>query len=240
MSLTSPDPATLALAVSVLLAAYLTYRSLTPPNSNPLGHTESLPKDVVAPSPAIIQARRFIPIFLWIPHALITLFYPSPAAVLCPYSDNLSSFLFTWTSYTTVVLVIIVLAATIRLLAFRQLGQNFTFRLAKPQELITTGLYAYVQHPSYTTSWLVSVCNMALLLRLDGVVGCVLPSRAVRWLMGSGGIGIWPALLVLIGYLGLKGIGIRVKDEEAMLKREFGREWEEYHQNTKRFIPWVF
>lgn len=240
MSPTSPDPATLALAVSFLLAAYLTYRCLTPPNPNPLGPIDSLPEDTVAPGPGIIQARRFIPISLWIPHVLLTLFYPSPAAVLCPNSDNLSSSLFTWSSYTTVVVVTIVIAAPIRLLAFRQLGQNFTFRLAKPQELVKTGLYAYIQHPSYTTHWLILVSNIALLLRLDGVLGCVLPSWAVRWGMGSGGIGIWPALLVWLGLLGFYAIWIRVKDEEAMLKREFGREWEEYHQRTKRFIPGVF
>jgi protein-S-isoprenylcysteine O-methyltransferase Ste14 len=51
---------------------------------------------------------------------------------------------------------------------------------------------------------------------------------------------VWPALLVIMGVLGLFGVGIRVKDEEAMLKREFGREWEEYHRKTKGFIPGIF
>lgn len=240
MSATSFDPASLALAVSFLLAAYLTYRSLTPPNSNPSSPIDSLPTDVVAPSLVIIQARRFIPVFLWIPHVLITLFYPGPTALLCPKPENLSRSLFIWSPYTTVAVATMIIAAPIRLLAFRQLGQNFTFRLAKPQELVTTGLYAYVQHPSYTTNWLIMVLNMALLLRLDGAVGCVLPSLVVSWGMGSRGIGIWPALLVLIGYLGLQGLWMRVKDEEAMLKSEFGREWEEYHRRTKRFIPGVF
>jgi protein-S-isoprenylcysteine O-methyltransferase Ste14 len=78
-----------------------------------------------------------------------------------------------------------------------------------------------------------------LLLRLDGIFGCVLPSRAVRWEMGSG-FGVWPALLVVLGVLGLCGIWVRVKDEEAVLKKEFGREWEEYHRRTMRFIPGVF
>jgi len=132
------------------------------------------------------------------------------------------------------------MAAPIRLLAFRHLGQNFTFRLAKPTGLVKTGLYAYVQHPSYPTNWLIFVSNVALLLRLDGVLGCVLPSRAVRWGMGSGGVGVWPALLVGLGVLGLYGVWVRVNDEEAMLKREFGREWEEYHRRTARFIPGVF
>jgi protein-S-isoprenylcysteine O-methyltransferase Ste14 len=58
--------------------------------------------------------------------------------------------------------------------------------------------------------------------------------------MWSGGLRVWPTLLVIIGVFGLFGVGTRVKDEEAMLKREFGREWEEYHRKTKRFIPGIF
>jgi len=134
----------------------------------------------------------------------------------------------------------IVVAAPIGLLAFRQLGQNFTFRLAKPKELVKTGLYSYVQHPSYPTNWLILASNVALLLRLDGILGCVLPSWVVSWAMWSGGFMVWPTLLIVLGLLGLYGIWVRVKDEEAMLKREFGKEWDEYHWRTKRFIPGVF
>jgi protein-S-isoprenylcysteine O-methyltransferase Ste14 len=32
----------------------------------------------------------------------------------------------------------------------------------------------------------------------------------------------------------------RVRDEEAMLRGKFGREWEGWHRRTKRFIPFVF
>src|SRR5271163_320525 len=145
MSPTSPDLATVALAASFLLAAYLSYRSWTPPNPNPSGPTASLPKDDVGIGSGPIHARRFITLSLWIQHVLLTLFYPSPLTVLCPNPDNLSSSLFTWSPYTAVVLGIIGMAAPIRLLAFRHLGQNFTFRLAKPTGLVKTGLYAYVQ-----------------------------------------------------------------------------------------------
>ena len=103
-----------------------------------------------------------------------------------------------------------------------------------------TGLYTYVQHPSYSANWLISTSNVALLMRLDGVLGCVLPSRAVKWGMGHGGVGVWPAILLGAAMKGLHVTWIRVKDEEAMLKREFGREWEEYHRRTARFIPGVF
>ena len=235
-----PDPAALTLAISFLLAAYLTDRCWTPPNPDPSGPAASLPTDNTAVDPRAIQGKRYITSSLWILHMILTLFYPSPPTLLCPNPDNLSSSLFTWSSHTTSVLVIIVIAAPIRLLAFRHLGQNFTFRLAKPKELVKTGLYAYVQHPSYLPHWLIGASNVAFLLRLDGVLGCVLPSRAVRWGMGNGGFGAWPALLVGTAALGLYAVWVRVKDEETMLKKELGREWEEYHRLTARFIPGVF
>ncbi|KAH7123352.1 isoprenylcysteine carboxyl methyltransferase [Dactylonectria estremocensis] len=240
MLFTSLDVATLTLSISFILAGYLTFACWSPPNPNPSGPTASLPQDSVGVSTRAVQGRRLTTITLWVWHVLLIVFYPSPPTMLCPNPDNLSSSLFTWSAYTTVALVTIAIAAPIRLLAFKHLGQNFTFRLAKPNALVKTGLYAYVQHPSYPTNWLVLASNVALLLRLDGVFGCVLPTSVVRWGMGSGRVGVWPALLVGLEILGLLGIWVRVNDEEAMLKREVGKEWEEYHQRTKRFIPGVF
>ena len=136
--------------------------------------------------------------------------------------------------------MVIVIAAPIRLLAFKQLGKSFTFVLAKPKALVKTGLYAYVQHPSYPTNWLILTSNTALLLSPHGVLGCILPSWVVNWGAGSGLVSFWSVLFVVTGFLGLFAIWVRVKDEEAMLKKKFGKEWEEYHRRTKRFIPGLF
>ncbi len=58
--------------------------------------------------------------------------------------------------------------------------------------------------------------------------------------MKNGGFGVWPALLVGAAVFGLYTGWVRVKDEEAMLKRELGKEWVEYYRTTARFIPGVF
>jgi protein-S-isoprenylcysteine O-methyltransferase Ste14 len=234
------DRATFALTGSLLLAASITYRCWSPPNPNPSGPTASLPKDGMGIGPGAIQIRRSIVLFLWIWHILLTAFYPSPPVVLCPNPENLSSLLFTWTPSTIAVLVTILVAGPIRLFAFRQLGENFTFRLAKPTALVKTGLYSCVQHPSYPTHWLILSSNFALLLRPEGVLGCMVPSQVVRWSIWSVAVSVWPALLVVLSVGGLFGIWIRVKDEEAMLQKAFGSEWEEYHQKTARFIPGIF
>lgn len=160
--------------------------------------------------------------------------------ILCQNPANLSQNLFTWSVYTSFWLIILAVAVIVRLLAFKQLGENFTFTLAKPKSFVKTGMYAYVQHPSYSANWLIYISNIALLLRLDGVVGCVLPSLVVRWGMGNGGIGVWQLILATLGVLGIVGVWIRVGDEEIILKRTFGEEWEEYHKRTMRFVPGLF
>jgi protein-S-isoprenylcysteine O-methyltransferase Ste14 len=33
---------------------------------------------------------------------------------------------------------------------------------------------------------------------------------------------------------------LRVRDEERMMRRAYGKKWEEWHGQTARFIPWVF
>jgi protein-S-isoprenylcysteine O-methyltransferase Ste14 len=47
-----------------------------------------------------------------------------------------------------------------------------------------------------------------------------------------------------IGYLftvvvGCWALAKRVRNEEYMLKKTFGTEWEDYHRRTKRFLPGV-
>ncbi|KAK3356699.1 isoprenylcysteine carboxyl methyltransferase [Lasiosphaeria hispida] len=239
----SPGAASIALSGAFLFSAALTHRAWTPPNPSPTHGSSSpssspLPKDDAGIIWRRAQTRRLVASILWLVHALFTLFYPTPPTLFCPNPDNLSPILFTWTPFATAVIAIIAIAAPIRLLAFEQLGENFTFRLARPKtkRLVTTGLYRFVQHPSYPTNWLILVANLALLLRLDGVLGCFLPNAVVKFAMGGG---VWLGVLVGVGGLAMWGVWTRVKHEEAMLKEVFGKEWEEYHARTKRFVPWV-
>ena len=51
---------------------------------------------------------------------------------------------------------------------------------------------------------------------------------------------MWPTLLAGLALKGLHMLWVRVTEEEAMLKGEFGEEWEEYHRRTGRFIAGVF
>lgn len=130
-------------------------------------------------------------------------------------------------------MLLIFIAAPIRLLAYKQLGQNFTFTLAKPKKLVKTGLYAYVRHPSYPTLMVCHLACYALLLRWGGLLGCWLPVWLVRW--SSLELG----LFLLFGVANLYGLLMRVGEEEDMLKSEYGEEYRVYASRTKKFVPWV-
>jgi protein-S-isoprenylcysteine O-methyltransferase Ste14 len=234
ISITSPDLPTITLSLLILLSTYLTALVFTPPNLNPT--TQKVQDRVFQiTGPTFLRLRRLLVLFVGVYHAYLTITYQSPPSsplLFCPRPENLNAALFTWNIHTILCIAAILIAAPIRLLAFRQLGPNFTFRLAAPKKLITTGMYAYVQHPSYTTNFVVIFTNGILFERVDGVVGCWLSAGVVGspWWRVVG----WGFVAV-----GVRLAWMRVVDEERMLRETFGEEWEVWHRRTKRFIPLV-
>jgi protein-S-isoprenylcysteine O-methyltransferase Ste14 len=122
----------------------------------------------------------------------------------------------------------------LRMVSYATLGKNFTFALAEPDSLITTGIYRYLQHPSYTGIFLLVICNTLLLARTDGVLSCWIPISWYRAFRIVGWI-ITPLFLKLFVY----GIWVRVEQEERMLRDKFKIEWEEWHTRTWRVVPGI-
>lgn len=103
-----------------------------------------------------------------------------------------------------------------RFWAVRTLGAAFSTRLVvQPgQEMITTGPYRFLRHPSYTGA----------LMTLSG-------------LGVSLGNGISLALLLLTG---LAIYALRIKKEEEMLADSLGAQYEAYKKKTWAVIPFVW
>jgi protein-S-isoprenylcysteine O-methyltransferase Ste14 len=214
----------------ILLGTYTTFLCGQPPNPTP--YDSKIPdsmKSAVTPSSLFI--RSSINVILGVLHVLIILSYPSPPTLLCPNPSSLDPSLFAWTPRTFISLAIIFIGSAIRLSAFRTLGQNFTFQLAKPKALITSGMYKYVQHPSYTGKALIVIGNFALLQSTGGVVGCWLPT----WIPNV--TRFWRALVIFFAVGIARVTWKRVSEEETMMKETFGKEWEVWHKKTCRFIP---
>jgi protein-S-isoprenylcysteine O-methyltransferase Ste14 len=56
----------------------------------------------------------------------------------------------------------------VRVLSIKCLKKNFTFRVSKPQTLVTTGMYKYIRHPMYLGSILM-VVGLGMIHALIGV-----------------------------------------------------------------------
>lgn len=153
---------------------------------------------------------------------------------ICVNPDVLNQGLVTWSWITGPFVCLIFLAAPIRLRAYSGLGKDFTFVLAKPKKLVTTGIYHYVQHPSYTGLFFVVNAWYWAFMRLDGVAVCVLP----RSIVTIKALTFAPSLIMSV--FTVIGIRVRTRDEEEMLKKEFGKEWEAWNARTSKFIPGVF
>ncbi|PYI00530.1 hypothetical protein BO78DRAFT_295680, partial [Aspergillus sclerotiicarbonarius CBS 121057] len=176
-------------------------------------------------------------------HALIALFYTQGSnnasgmttasdeaylEAICPHPTNLSPHLFAWTTTTTTLcLLSLVLGASLRLAAFKFLGRNFTFQLSQPDTLVTGGIYRFVQHPSYTGLWLLVAGYLGLIMRRDGAVACTMEASILARLSGWGGWVVGGLVSVLIPFTVM-----RVRDEEAMLRAQFGQTWERWHART--------
>lgn len=136
--------------------------------------------------------------------------------------------------------VCLVLAGSlIRVHCYRVLGRFFTFELSirEKHRLITTGPYAIIRHPSYT----------GVIVYLIGIVICFLHRDS--WLVACSGWlphdehlsnqVLWGlrVCLPLSSFL----MRFRINDEDAMLKKNFGKEWEDWASRVPyKVIPWVY
>ncbi|QDS75660.1 hypothetical protein FKW77_007182 [Venturia effusa] len=225
------------LVLANLAATYLGARAYKAPNPPPAVHDEAdtiLRVPAWARSPGSLSANVM---FFSLAQTYLVARGASPTASLnfFPHLENVHPRFLTWNRYSATCLGAICVSGLARIAAYRALGRNFTFQLAKPTGLKTDGIYKYVQHPSYLPLIVVSVANMAYWASPDGVVGAWLSKGLVEKLNPWKGwaLAAWTAM-----WCGM--IAVRVRDEEGMLKRIFGEEWEAWHKKTARFVPFIF
>lgn len=85
--------------------------------------------------------------------------------------------------------------------------------IQKNHQLITTGLYRYIRHPRYLGVIFFAI-GLSLLFR--------------SWISLAVSV---PLLFVLLA---------RIRDEEALMYKEFGQEWETYCKQSWRLIPFLY
>ena len=134
---------------------------------------------------------------------------------------------------TTFAMILVVLGSAIRYWCFRKMGRHFTFHvtLLKDHKLITTGPYNIVRHPSYTG---------AIFLGVGQVIWYTARGSWVResmiklsWFL------IGP--IILSTFMAFAYIPRRIVVEDATLKREFGKAWDDWAKTVPyRLFPGVY
>ena len=140
------------------------------------------------------------------------------------------------TLQSTIGMVFITSAALLRLQCYRTLGRFFTFEVSirKGHQLVTTGPYSIVRHPSYSAVFLMDI----------GMILWFLSGGA--WLMESGVLVSLAGRTVVFGIMVvLSGLTVsvcrRVAPEDGLLKDQFKEEWENWAQRVPyALIPWVY
>ncbi|KAJ3519579.1 hypothetical protein NM688_g9281 [Phlebia brevispora] len=124
----------------------------------------------------------------------------------------------------------------IRGTCYRHLGHLFTYHLSvkKDHRLVTDGPYVFVRHSSYT-----GIC-----LFFFGVCYCQLGPGS--WLTANGVWDTVPGRIVVALYIFYSVASCiflvsRVTAEDAVMKQQFGQEWEDWAKRTPyRLVPYVY
>ena len=140
------------------------------------------------------------------------------------------------TPTTTFAMALVLLGAAIRHWCYREMGEHFTFHvtLLKNHKLITTGPYSVVRHPSYTGALFVLVGKVIwYMARRSWLRESMIYQRKLSWLF------IAPVMFAII-FISVIAIPRRMPVEDAILKKEFGKDWDEWAKAVPyRLIPGV-
>ncbi|WP_338524812.1 isoprenylcysteine carboxylmethyltransferase family protein [Pseudomonas batumici] len=135
--------------------------------------------------------------------------------VLAPWTDHLGWWVFGGEGVRWVGVLLFTVGGVLRMWPVFVLGKRFSGLVAiQPgHRLVTTGIYRTLRNPSYL-GLLVNSLGWALAFR--------------------SGVGVLLTALTLIPLIA------RMRSEEALLKAEFGEEYEAYRSRTWRLLPWVY
>jgi protein-S-isoprenylcysteine O-methyltransferase Ste14 len=138
-----------------------------------------------------------------------------------------------------------ILATRLRLAAFRTLGAQFKFNLSlqNDHKLATSWPYSLVRHPSYTGGTIaVYALNVAY-----GASGGWLRGVVWPWLMHDASsvsrvaVGAMALGVAFVDLIVLFGTCRRVPEEDGMMRKQFGQEWERWAAKVPyKLIPGVY
>jgi protein-S-isoprenylcysteine O-methyltransferase Ste14 len=149
---------------------------------------------------------------LWLLYGLITVGYFLSFSIGATKIGRIHS----WNLFFAIGMVLFAAGLLIRLLSIATLKQYFTYAISKTetQKIIDTGFYQYIRHPGY----------LGQLLIFLGI---------------SISISNWVSILAMMIPVGL-GFAYRIKVEEKFMVDQFGNNYLDYRERTKKIIPFIY
>lgn len=230
--------------ITVVLEGLAVHISLSPPNPPVKDQNCSVPDTLFE---QFVQSITFFSkCVIWVGAiwdilATLTLFvlhthlhHSDSIAVMRRVCPNMNDPTALWMTHSVMFVgtIATVVAATLRIWCFKTLGRLFTFEIAiRPKhELITSGPYAWVRHPSYTGIYLTlfgataSLCSPGTWL-----LECGFSSRSAIIL-----VSLWLLKCAFV----FRGMALRLIIEDEVLKKAFGESWDEYARRVPyKFVP---
>lgn len=108
------------------------------------------------------------------------------------------------------------LGTVLRIWSIQTLGKYFTstVQIQQHQQIIVKGAYSIVRHPSYLGAYIVIASTALILHSYAGF--------------------IFSLIVMFFAYY------YRIKQEEAALLREFGKDYSRYQKRTKKLFPFIW
>lgn len=133
-------------------------------------------------------------------------------------------------------LTMAILAASLRVYARATMGNLFRYEISiqKSHKLITSGPYAYVRHPGYTGGSLMCIGLLIFILS---------PGTFLSECLTTNPIVIFAKLYMgaFFAYMPIWTVFWRTEEEDKLLRKEFGAQWDEWARRTKyKVIPFVY
>jgi protein-S-isoprenylcysteine O-methyltransferase Ste14 len=163
---------------------------------------------------------------------------------LLAFSSNKSASTFDPSFLWLIGMALAIGGGILRIAAFRALGDIWTSEPAvlKEHKLITNGPYAVSRHPAYTG---------LLGLMWGSTIALISPGSWTREILGryvmasQDSWAMWTQLLALVMFGGqpivVIAIAMTTREEEALLKRSFGKQWDKWARDTPwQIVPGVY
>ncbi|RHZ86638.1 hypothetical protein Glove_48g51 [Diversispora epigaea] len=231
--------------IPVTILFYYLEKTLAPPNKIKSNFQDVYKREGIIGMMFFYLVRRIGKLQLLMTYGFyVYLMYQQEYSGKPEYTSNDLPKLSKWDNKFIVVSISITIGIILRLWSFKVLDEFFTFDLTikKDHKLITHGPYRYLIHPAYAASLFTCPYIIYVTTQFAPFIKLYEPSLSIPYLTMSFLISTGHPSSIMFKILTASTIitlSNRMRNEEAMMKKHFGKEWDEFVKTRWRIIPYL-